>query len=137
LYYNWHRYYKPTLGRYYQADPLILNKGLNLYTYVSNNPLNLSDPTGLKECCNKLALEKCKTKAKNRRLACVLIFTGVFEISSTPMIYGCVASGELYVSCVITAETIILLPVGLGWITCYYNYFQDVKECKAKNCKKL
>jgi RHS repeat-associated protein len=23
LYYNWHRYYEPSLGRYYQADPIL------------------------------------------------------------------------------------------------------------------
>jgi len=52
LYYNWHRYYKPTLGRYYQADPIRLRGGINLYTYVKNNPLTVYDISGLKplEC---------------------------------------------------------------------------------------
>ena len=75
LYYNWHRYYEPTLGRYYQADKLasedfkraiflnnlkflfnnsnynidylIIDKSLNPYSYVDNNPFIGVDPLGL------------------------------------------------------------------------------------------
>jgi len=46
LYYNWHRYYKPTLGRYYQADP-IGSGNANRFQYVLNNPLTYVDPSGL------------------------------------------------------------------------------------------
>jgi RHS repeat-associated protein len=45
LYCNWHRYYNPSLGRYYQADPVELG-AVNRYQYVENNPLRYSDPTG-------------------------------------------------------------------------------------------
>jgi RHS repeat-associated protein len=48
LYYNWHRYYKPTLGRYYQADPIEVG-GSNRYQYASNSPLKNVDPYG-KQC---------------------------------------------------------------------------------------
>jgi RHS repeat-associated protein len=49
FFYNWNRYYDPKLGRYLNPDPVGLDAGLNLYTYVSNNPLRWVDPTGLME----------------------------------------------------------------------------------------
>lgn len=48
LYYNVHRYYDPAQGRYLQADPLGLAAGLNMYAYTGNDPLNKTDPLGLK-----------------------------------------------------------------------------------------
>ena len=47
LYYNWHRYYQPEIGRYLRPDPMGLEGGINLYAYVMNNPVNGIDPNGL------------------------------------------------------------------------------------------
>ncbi|KAL3454414.1 hypothetical protein BJX65DRAFT_315664 [Aspergillus insuetus] len=46
LYFCDKRYYAPWLGRWTNPDPLGLVDGLNLYVYVSNDPVNMIDPTG-------------------------------------------------------------------------------------------
>ena len=42
------RVYDPAMGRFIQADPMLDQgiQGLNRYSYVLNNPLTLTDPTG-------------------------------------------------------------------------------------------
>jgi RHS repeat-associated protein len=47
LFYNWNRQYDPTTGRYTQPDSLGLVDGPSRYAYVSNDPLQKVDPTGL------------------------------------------------------------------------------------------
>jgi hypothetical protein len=61
------RYYKPTHGRFTSTDPLLTTGRLfnpqtwNRYLYVLNNPLVLTDPTGMYDCkgsekeCSKFA----------------------------------------------------------------------------------
>ena len=41
------RYYDPTTGRFLNQDPIRFSGGINLYRYVGNNPVNLTDPFGL------------------------------------------------------------------------------------------
>lgn len=56
LFYMRKRYYAPEIGRFVTPDPLAIyqpekyltnQKGLHLYIYVANDPLNKTDPTGL------------------------------------------------------------------------------------------
>ncbi|MGA7784832.1 MAG: RHS repeat-associated core domain-containing protein [Candidatus Acidiferrales bacterium] len=77
------RYLGSSIGRFTTADPLYLEMGrlanpqaLNLYAYVLNNPLNLTDPTGLDEklqChqgddkCTKKTLNNLKNDLNKRK----------------------------------------------------------------------
>ncbi len=47
LFYNWHRFYDPRLGRYVSSDPIGLEGGFNRFGYVGGNPLSGSDSRGL------------------------------------------------------------------------------------------
>ncbi|WP_080403843.1 RHS repeat-associated core domain-containing protein [Burkholderia ubonensis] len=47
LYYYKARMYSLALGRFLQTDPIGYKDDLNWYAYVGNNPVNLTDPTGM------------------------------------------------------------------------------------------
>ena len=48
LYHNGFRDYDPKRGAYVQPDPIGLAGGMNPYSYAGGDPINFSDPTGLK-----------------------------------------------------------------------------------------
>jgi RHS repeat-associated protein len=49
FYYYRARYYDPQARQFISEDPIGLDGGINLYAYVGNNPIGLTDPSGLKD----------------------------------------------------------------------------------------
>ena len=48
LYHYRYRYYSPEMQRFISEDPIRLSGGLNYFSYVQNNPINFTDPLGLR-----------------------------------------------------------------------------------------
>jgi len=48
------REYDPLTGRFTQEDPIGLAGGLNLYGFANGDPVNFSDPFGLRACPDSL-----------------------------------------------------------------------------------
>jgi RHS repeat-associated protein len=49
LSYNIFRDYEPGVGRYIEADPIGLNGGSSIYSYVNSKPISATDPFGLSD----------------------------------------------------------------------------------------
>ena len=75
--YNIFRWYRAGWGRYTQADPLGVEEDRNLFRYVRNNPLSLTDPLGLQAevCCRLIKSFVLGTLLKQRH--CYISVDGV------------------------------------------------------------
>lgn len=83
---TWFRAYDPNLGRWLSTDPIGLRGGLNLYGYVSNDPILRVDPLGLEDKCKVSpgnpecdeCTQKCVDAAQLDYDVCVIRFNDAF-----------------------------------------------------------
>ena len=65
------RIYDPDLGRFIQADPIVQDprdaQSLNRYSYVYNNPLSYTDPTGYSTECGAKPGEVCPSAIEQQK----------------------------------------------------------------------
>jgi len=64
IYYYRARYYSPQIGRFISEDPIGFWGGINIYSYVDDDPANSTDPQGLRPYreprpCNSDEYSKC------------------------------------------------------------------------------
>jgi len=57
LYFNRARYYSPSLQRFISEDPIRFMGGINFYRYAANDPLDFSDPFGLRDYSEQETLQ--------------------------------------------------------------------------------
>jgi len=85
LAYFGNRYYDPEIGRWLTPDPSGFSDGLNLYTYVNNNPVNLVDPFGLSGDNSNGPINWSQLSSRS----------GLIAIGLTVVAVGCGAFGQL------------------------------------------
>ncbi|MCP4021116.1 MAG: RHS repeat-associated core domain-containing protein, partial [Desulfobacteraceae bacterium] len=73
MYYYGFRYYFPEIGRWLSKDPLGEYGGLNLYAFITNNPINKWDVFGLYEDDKIHYVGECKTNKDCRENIEILV----------------------------------------------------------------
>ena len=68
MFYN-ARWYDPSLGRFAQADSIVLGgvQGLDRYAYVNNSPMNYVDPSGHTPACDDGDWDGCYSSGTGNR----------------------------------------------------------------------
>lgn len=99
LEYHSTRYYMPWLGRWSSTDPTGISDTVNLYFYVSGNPLKLVDPSG--------------SSGWDRALGGLKAVGGAFEVyAGVTLIAAGVATSEVGIGVVIAAAGVLVTAHG-------------------------
>jgi RHS repeat-associated protein len=94
LYNYGYRYYNPQLGRWLSRDPIGIRGGLNLYSFVSNNPMIYPDFIGLIAFNNWECRKKCVKQFAENSERCLRKFADKASQSA------CIGTaGEIYRRC--------------------------------------
>lgn len=96
LYYYRARYYDPSVGRFIAEDPIQFAGGMNFYSYVSNNPVEIRDPLGLCPDANKPTFTKRYLPPGARRCLAILPFNAPPEFDLNAIVAAGKAGGLLH-----------------------------------------
>ena len=77
------RDYMASIGRLLQTDPAGCSAGMNLYAYAEDDPVNLSDPTGLDGCAPSSSVPACSEPLEKDPPPVGLVVTGVRTVMVT------------------------------------------------------
>jgi RHS repeat-associated protein len=114
------RYYAPWLARWTAADPIGIAAGINLFRYVSNNPVIRCDPTGADEVTiyhrttEEGAASMTQTGVKLDMSRPHVWAGGGFYGLDQPSIPGSGASGDVIVAQKINADAVVDLSNAKG-----------------------
>jgi RHS repeat-associated protein len=132
--YNYYRDYNPSIGRYVEADPLGIEKGINhLYAYVANNPLNITDPLGLGSDCSER--QKCIDTAVKTRQVCTKVAWGS-QAGCTALCAAACAAVPGYVECFVPCTVACHAQFAAVRKVCWAVFLVQVNGCYSIPCKK-
>ena len=118
LYYYRARYYAYDIGRFLQVDPIGYDDGLNMYAYVSNNPVSFVDPFGLCKDSDEAKIKQLEEYIKSAEAALIanmeVLKSLHTKISSTHSYYQKVLIANTALSVFTTTKTAIKIAGGLS-----------------------
>jgi RHS repeat-associated protein len=131
-YNNYFRDYDPAIGRYVDSDPIGLRGGLNLFAYVSNNPLRYSDPYGLS---SKEDGEETRAECIKRAGDWVLDCRYLYDLNYKGCVLGCIALSRVCPLKIPSCALENCKKVCDKWDAqasrvCTDTYFQKLRECE-------
>ncbi len=133
LYFYRSRYYGPALQRFVSQDPIEFAGGdLNLYGYVTNDPIGSTDPLGLAaQPPNRCKPDdECKKKVWDKFVFCVVALEAIADLGISPVVIGCALSGPGVATCLTFALPAVEIPKLIGQGACYVQYLERVKDCE-------